>query len=358
MAVKRRRHFDNSRLRVRSPCLRSARISVEALGARERTDQWNRRHGFVLPMTLLVIALAAIVMVGVARRSMQLAADANQAHLDLQRKWGTISCQRTLLDHADQWLSLPPDALPTATGDAGHLRTVFSLGNCQFDVLLADENAKVNLNALQQSMTGPEIVLLTTELAQSSEPLRVDLRPHSFAAESIVGAEKHGTMARLHSWGQVFPMQQFSDPLDAPRRIAAATVHLTCWGNGKLNVHTANEAALNALCRRFGNSSLTRQLMNQRQTGIILEEIISKVDLASGQVNQLATYLTDQSSTYSMWLNVRAAKRSWYEFYVISHRNGPSNSRRSASGNPMNGQQTTALRATTSSITQQARFTW
>ena len=129
-------------------------------------------------------------------------------------------------------------------GTPPNLTVDTNLGDLDFDVLLADENAKVNLNAMRRDLPLPAVTQIAKRLTQSTESLQVTLRPFTFASAAIAGEEKQRDLARLNSWGQVFPMRQFTEPADAPRRLAAATMDLTCWGNGKLNVLRASEAAV------------------------------------------------------------------------------------------------------------------
>ena len=112
----------------------------------------RRRRGFVLVMTLVLIAVAGMLLVGVARDSMMLALEALSAQRDLQQRWGAISCQETILRRAGQLFEaearqLEKDGefrMPQPASIAGSIM----LGGIRFDIRLADEDAKLNLNTL------------------------------------------------------------------------------------------------------------------------------------------------------------------------------------------------------------------
>src|SRR5690349_6208254 len=105
-------------------------------------------------MTLVLIAITGLLLAGLARRSMQLALDAAEAQQELQRRWGGITCQRYAFKHADRLLSEPAvaiddqNALPPTRLKYASFQ--LELGGVRFDLLLADENAKANLNTIYE----------------------------------------------------------------------------------------------------------------------------------------------------------------------------------------------------------------
>jgi hypothetical protein len=79
----------------------------------------NRRHGYVLLMTVILIALAGVTLLTVARGSLRSAMDASRAASDVQQRWLTLSAQRTILPRAAQWFDHTP-AVEDAQGDQVH----------------------------------------------------------------------------------------------------------------------------------------------------------------------------------------------------------------------------------------------
>lgn len=281
-----------------------------------RAVRGRPRRGFVLPFTLLVIALATLVMSGVARRSLKVAQRASEAELQLQRKWGVISCQPALLRRADDWLNRPMVA--GQSRDLGHDRLVFQLGKLDFDVLLADENAKVNLNQMKQALAPAALAVRVNELSQSPQPLLVELRPFTFESVDPTGEPGEPNLTKFGSWGQVFPIHQFPDSADAPRRIAAATMDLTCWGNGKLNLNRASQRAIQIWCDCVVGHDVAVELLKARASTERLDiTSLSQLAIDADKRELIDMHFTDESHTYSMWVHVSASEtRKWFELYI------------------------------------------
>ena len=59
-----------------------------------------RRGGYVLLAVLVCLVVGGLGMVTMAQRSMRLSMVALERQRDLQQRWGTISCQQTILPAA------------------------------------------------------------------------------------------------------------------------------------------------------------------------------------------------------------------------------------------------------------------
>src|SRR4051812_49740737 len=103
------------------------------------------RRGYILLTTLALLVLSSTLLVTLARSSILRSLEAKQSHQDLQRRWGQISCQRALLPHAETILLNHEKRYqrPFAT-----LSSTVQLGALEFNLTLADEQAKANVNAL------------------------------------------------------------------------------------------------------------------------------------------------------------------------------------------------------------------
>src|SRR4051812_9485412 len=104
-----------------------------------------QRRGYILLTTLALLVLSSTLLVTLARQTIQRSGEARQSQEDLQRRWGQISCQRALLPHAEAILlnqeKLHQRAFAT-------YRAQIQLGPQSFEIILADEQAKTNVNAL------------------------------------------------------------------------------------------------------------------------------------------------------------------------------------------------------------------
>ena len=101
----------------------------------------------VLAVSVLVVTVLSMLAQISLRRGLQ-AADAQR---DLQRRWGRVTLQAALLKEA-------AGDLPGARGLAAEstpgvppsptIRAAITLGGVTFDLLLGDEDAKLNLNTI------------------------------------------------------------------------------------------------------------------------------------------------------------------------------------------------------------------
>src|SRR6476660_8633708 len=71
----------------------------------------NHRHprGYVLLLTLMLLAVAAAALAGACRGALQKALLATRAQEDLQRRWGVLSCRAALLPKAERVLAVSVD---------------------------------------------------------------------------------------------------------------------------------------------------------------------------------------------------------------------------------------------------------
>ena len=72
---------------------------------RRRGRRSTRRRGFVLLMVLVLIAIAAMILAGIARHSLGLALEASDARQSLQDRWATVSLERAVLGRVDKILT-------------------------------------------------------------------------------------------------------------------------------------------------------------------------------------------------------------------------------------------------------------
>jgi hypothetical protein len=246
----------------------------------------NRRQGFVLLMVLVLLAVMAAVLAGLCRQSLQNALAAASDAADLQRRWGVLSCQATLLPHAELLLAQAEAAQrqPVRSVDLD-----FQLGGEDFAVRVADEQAKLNLNFLYDSRGRTNAEAAARAAArQAGDRVAVNFHPLDVAP-------------RLVSFGQIFSGPgEGASPLD----IRAAGTDVTCWGNGKLNWHRASAAAISGQCEPLGVGAANRLLALQSVNpppGIA--DLLGDPQIAQGQQsNLLVQLLAEQSTCHSIWI--------------------------------------------------------
>ncbi len=199
------------------------------------------RNGYTLVLTLLVLVLAAGAMTGVCRYGMRQTLAASRAEDELQRRWGELSCRNVILINAERILTQAEVARhqPVAT-----LTRQFTLGGQRFTIVLADEQAKVSVNALYAARNkgdlGKTDTSIRTLLIASGTTARVALKP------SPVPSNTDPTLIAPRAFGSLGQIVQNASPAE----LLPVSANLTCWGDGKLNFHRASSSGACESLRR------------------------------------------------------------------------------------------------------------
>jgi hypothetical protein len=297
----------------------------------------RRANGYVLIVTLGLLAASATLLVAIGREAVDHALRARLAVNDLQRDWAARSCRATLLARCEQVLKqkevdgLRPFPLYRAT---------VMLSGRRIELTLADEQAKANVNAL----------LETAGLASAEQRLRaalsgtgligsVRLRPAVFDipgdAEPSSATQASAVPpppARITGWGQVFDSLSPA-LLFAPSR--SPLDRLTCFGDGSLNVIRATEPSTRLALSppltltEIGRLLSARDAMWKPRAGGTAQPSAPAANANLPLVDQLLTQakiqtpararlpLTHLSRCHSLSIVIRDARRSWYYLYVL-----------------------------------------
>jgi hypothetical protein len=272
----------------------------------------TRRGAFVLVMVLALLTVCALCLAGLARRSLEAGEQVVTTQTDLQRRWGIVSCGRTYLPLAKELLEAEVAKLPAEARTwplPASVTAEFDLGELHFSVLLADEDAKANLNAICRSDSdGPRTVsTLVEQMAAGIDGLAVHVQP--LAPQSVANQ----TTAAFRSWGQIFEPTAAVCPGEFATRLRDATRDITCWGSGRLNIQRASDQAIRLVCgNQIAPDVLAKLLARRHEPGIAgLEALLDQLALHTTDRSTLERLLTDRSSHYSLWILVRSPQRSW-----------------------------------------------
>jgi hypothetical protein len=308
----------------------------------------TRSRGYVLVMTLALLVLSATMLVTLSRAALRHAGAARSARDDLQRRWGALSCRRAVLAHAETIL---------ATAEAARKKPVpalvaaVRLGDLQFELIVADEQAKANVNAILANADVPRAqTRIRQALAGFGLANDVKIRPtygrvsapllDSARADAPPGNDLSLTVG---GWGQVF------DDVAPPRlvrrpaggKFAPAEI-LTCWGGGAVNARRAPDAALALAAGRSLTQVEINRLIDTRDAlfqprpltlppseaspgqprspaerfGALLQSTASESLKNKGNLA-----LVEMSSCHSLWIITRSSHREWYDLAVLDRTN-------------------------------------
>ena len=270
--------------------------------------QTSSRRGFVLLVTLLLIGVAAMALAGVSRAGLRRVMDARRAQEDLQRRWGVLTCQSALLGLAPTILTnLEEEQLKPVA----RVRATFSLTDQRFDVVLGDEQAKVDCAALLARVGRAKSDDLVRDLlrAQGCDE-GVRMRPLPVEDDAL---------PELGSYAQILPNASaqalFAESEDKPAPID----YLTCWGNEKLNYLRAQEPVVRTFLSGLLSRLEVNALISQRDEipDLKLPELLKLLDLTEAKRKPLEQVLTDRSAYYSVRITTVGNHRIWRDLAII-----------------------------------------
>jgi hypothetical protein len=279
----------------------------------------TQRRAFVLVMVLALLTVCALCLAGLARRSLDAGEQVAIAQINLQRHWGTLSCERTYLPSAKDLLELEAAKRPASKQTwplPASVGAEFDLGELHFSVLLADEDAKANLNVISPSNPdGPRTVTaLVEQLATGVDGLAVHVQPlPTESSLSQTPSASNQATAAYRSWGQVFEPTDAGSPGEFAARLRDATRDITCWGTGRLNIQRASDEAIRLVCgSQIPADILGKLLAHRHEPGVTgLDTLLDQLALRTTDRSTLNRLLTDRSSHYSLWVLVRSPRRNW-----------------------------------------------
>ena len=264
------------------------------------------RNGYALLLVLATVTIASVGLVTIANRTLRDNVQSLAMQADLQSKWGRISCAAAALELAGPAFEaleenkplnqskLGPSApsIPTTT----QLRERLVLGNQIFDLVLGDEDAKVNLNSI-------------TALAGTNAALRAvkELSDASYGNCIRQAPASASNLRRSENWGEWFDLANLRSRAGDDRILVELTSHVTLWGQGKLNIHRASEQAIRAQCAAvvpLGLGNRIVETLRESNAGSEVAILLQRTVQNGQDRERLMQVLGDGSSSFSLWVEV------------------------------------------------------
>ena len=279
-------------------------------------------------MVLVAIIVVGVAMTATARRSLEASLSAIEAQNSMQRRWGMVSCQRTVLPGAASLFEVNDLKIRKQRGKQIPFPAVLEdrviLGGQTFDLLIADEDAKANLNAIYDAggrreceqalkrLTGPfESRTVRLMPVRESNSKRTAKRSASRESE-LAGKEERkesktsveNNWPALRSWGEVFDLVQVHRLAGEDRQLAKMTRNLSLYGSGRLNVFRAGDETVQSVCTAVVQEGLSKRILSKiRDTSLgdvslILESAVTNAEDRSA----LKALLSASSNSFSLWI--------------------------------------------------------
>jgi hypothetical protein len=287
----------------------------------------RKSRGYILIVTLALLVLSATVMVGVGGIALRQTTQARQAADDLQRRWGTTSIRIALLPFAERILqtseALQKRAMP-------QLAQRLELGGQTFDVLICDEQAKANVNAMLDRASINQVDARLRESLTGRARFALKLRPEPLAPKkpSTTATTAPVLLQRFSGYGQIFDNLQ-------PTDVFLSSSTLTCWGDGAINLRRAPETALKLILSPPMSNIDISHLIDARKTLTSPDvnalpaqtgsqpQIPAPADpvarlLSQAKVSpQASGRITLASRCHSLWIVAQSGGRQWYDLVVL-----------------------------------------
>lgn len=219
----------------------------------------HKRDGFLLLTVVVMLAVTTLILARLASTSMRIASQAVEDEKRVRNQWAITSLRRFTLNAGRDLL-----ASSSIVADQGSSQSETPvlwkdvvLANQTWRVVLSDESAKLNLNALAEHFEYDAVEQQSKELITGAglvQP-KADL-------ESVIGSRSTRWDAWLDS-----PSKSAQNRNLHARRLSEATQRITLWGDGRLNVCTSDSKTLDGLWKQlFGRQppKLLDELRKQR----------------------------------------------------------------------------------------------
>ncbi len=285
-------------------------------------------QGFVLLIVLVAIIIVGVALTRSARQTAQASIAAIDAHSVMQRQWGIESLQRALLPAASQLFEISDRSTRKQRGKQQAFPSIMSdrvvLGKQTFDLLLADEDAKANLNtiydagkerACQQAikdLTGLIGIRSMRLLPSRTSAAVVDAKQSSQESSSLsptTTTEENFSSRRpkslaFRSFGEVFDIVQIHQLAGDDRELAKLTRQITLLGSGRLNVFRATDDSFLAVCKSVVQDGQAKRLLEKvRETSLSEIRLILEATISDPSDRQrLEPLLGDSSTRFSLWI--------------------------------------------------------
>ena len=297
------------------------------------------RRGYVLLAVLAVLVLVMTALTTLSKLSLNRALAAADAQRRLQQRLGANSIEQALLPRAAgifDRLEKQSEERRVATGTAvpfpKTIRQAVTLNGVTYDVMIADEDAKLNLNQIYH-LVGPartqsaiaEVVgpsaRRVIRLTPATRPMKEELMAESVGDQDDESAPSENAIPRaFRSWGEVFDLTALSAAFGNDAALPNLTGEITCWGSGAVNIRRASDKSIQAAAAGvLSQAGADRFVSRYREnpTGS-LEVLIQREANSETDRRRLRKMISETSTHFSLWIDASTtARKSLRSFSVL-----------------------------------------
>jgi hypothetical protein len=242
-------------------------------------------------LVLFVLAVVTTTLAVAARQCIRTQASAAERSRLVQARWAHRSCQ-LLLPRAEHLLRRQEERNGKPVS---RLESLVSLGDQRCLVIVADEQAKVNVNWLA---------------SKSSESLEARIASLSGvdAGQQVVRLcpledSRQPSFPAYGCFEQLFPEADARELLGSAEEPGPAA-DLTCWGDERMNAKRASVTALACACDLILRRPETNRLVRfkHQHPEADTAALVTAAQAPSERSDSLRKLLADSSACYSVWV--------------------------------------------------------
>ncbi len=282
-----------------------------------------RRPAFALMTVIVCLAMAAMVMVSVAGKSLHLATESLERQRALQLRWGLLSCEKSVLRVAPEWFEDLEEQhrLQERPGPApASLPLSVSLGRQVINLRIDDESAKVDLNATYHYLgrRGVERALAELMPGGRNVPIHVQTMVRSAGPPDVDQLDNHPPAA-FAGFGQLIDLERVPESI-VREQLPVWIQRLTVCQPGPLNVRRASDSAIEATFRLVSAGSSSREFIEKcrEPNAPNVARLVEQLGMDGRDQTLLKTLLADHSTCYSVWATATSGRGRRLE-WAASH---------------------------------------
>ena len=306
-----------------------------------RIEASHRRAdgGYILLAVLAVSVLVISALATLARLSLRRGLEASDAERSLQQRWGSMTIERTMLQQApsvfeqqEELLAEQAPGSPTPTT----VRAMLRLGDVNFDILLGDEDAKLNLNAVYHH-GGPDRIVAAVNrhggplVGSALRPLPA-VAPMSTARRRSPNRsldspeEEEEPQVELpdafRSWGEVFDLRVLDAGLARDADLPNLTTGMTLWGSGQLNFRRASDETILAVASLVVQDGAARRIVERyRQNPTATLAVLLQTEVSrEPDRRRLAELMSESSLNFSIWIDAASRAGGGLRSFTVMRR--------------------------------------
>ena len=288
----------------------------------------KRRGGFALLMVLVALAMLATVLTLRTRQMMERSLVWDVQAREVQTRWAQRSVAEALAPRALALLAMDKESVKARRAPRATWETSITLGPVAVDVRVTDEQAKLNLLTLPDAQ---DVSRALVGLMGRGSASRVRLRPLAVPSlqpeddgTEYLGASSYlddapdenddGRLILINQPGQYLSFGQLLSHPRAGELMGVGSgpglaAGWTLWGNGRLNLKTADPTTLRVMLSFGVEETRMKQILGaaRKTRGNVERTFASLPSQDRWEGDEYAmNRLTDQSEVQGLWVRARS----------------------------------------------------